>query len=458
MSKAKHVIGGRTMKDNAQHPNVVIIGAGPVGIAAAAHLIERGVRPLILEKGPRAGHAVEQWGHVRVFTPWQYVTDKAVVRLLQRHGWAHPDQHHLPNGREIVEQYLVPAAALPEFADNIVYDATVLAISKQGVSKSSSRNRDGVPFTIHVQSSAGAHRVITADAVIDASGTWSGPNPIGADGLPVAGEAAQAERITYGIPDVLGTDRALYEGKRTLVLGGGHSAINAALDILRLKQDAAATRLIWGLRRNNLDRLLGGGLNDELPARGALGIAAKAAIDDGALEVLAPVHIDGITGTAAGLDVALTVDGRARSVTVDRIIVAAGFRPDLDMLRELRLDLDEVVEAPRKLAPLIDPNLHSCGTVPPHGIDELSHPDKNFFVVGMKAYGRAPTFLMLTGYEQVRSIADELVGNHAAARTIELDLPETGVCNTGGQAAAGGGDDCCGPAAKRNALLDRCCG
>ena len=122
--------------------------------------------------------------------------------------------------------------------------------------------------------------------------------------------------------------------------------------------------------------------------------------------------------------------GEPVRIDADTVVVATGFRPDLDMLREIRVGLDEVVEAPVRLAPLIDPNLHSCGTVPPHGVDELSHPEPGFWLAGMKSYGRAPTFLLLTGYEQVRSIADELAGDRAAARRIELVLPETGVCST----------------------------
>ena len=164
------------------------------------------------------------------------------------------------------------------------------------------------------------------------------------------------------------------------------------------------------------------------------------------------------------VNVEISVDGQPQTIAVDRIIVATGFRPDLGPLRELRLDLDEVVEAPTKLAPLIDPNLHSCGTVKPHGVGELSHFDKGFFIAGMKAYGRAPTFLMLTGYEQVRSIADELVGNHEAARKVELNLPETGVCTSrpqdriaGAELTAGAG--CCGVAADTGHAVEAgaCC-
>ena len=407
-----------------------MIGAGPVGLAAAAHLLARGLEPLVLEKGHSAGHAMLEWAHVRVFTPWQYITDKAVVTLLENTGWQHPAAEHLPTAGEIAIEYLIPAATTTALKDTIVYDAEVMSVSKLGLSKSSSNGRDTAPYTIHYKTSAGEEVVLQASAVIDASGTWYSPNPIGTDGLPVPGEKANAAYITYGIPDVLDVERSTYEGKRTLVLGGGHSAINAALDLLTLRETSPDTKIFWGLRRNNLERLLGGGINDKLPARGALGLAAKKAIDEGALALKAPFRVAQIQKTDTGIQINGVVGESPDSFEVDRIVVAAGFRPDLHMLRELRLDIDDIVEAPSILAPMIDPNLHSCGTVPPHGVDELSHHDKNFFIVGMKAYGRAPTFLMLTGYEQVRSIADELAGNHEAAREIELVLPETGVCST----------------------------
>jgi hypothetical protein len=129
---------------------------------------------------------------------------------------------------------------------------------------------------------------------------------------------------------------------------------------------------------------------------------------------------------------------------VDEVIAATGFRPDWSILSEVRLDLDPAVESPRALAPLIDPNLHSCGTVPPHGAEELKQPDANLFVIGMKSYGRAPTFLMLTGYEQARSVVSAIAGDWEGARRVELVLPETGVCSTDGIDIGGA---CCGSTA-----------
>jgi hypothetical protein len=144
--------------------------------------------------------------------------------------------------------------------------------------------------------------------------------------------------------------------------------------------------------------------------------------------LLAPdFHLEALEGTGEGL---VARDGERLLPAVDEVVATTGFRPDLSLTRELRLSLDTSVEAPTALAPLIDPNVHSCGSVPPHGEAELRHPESGFYVVGMKSYGRAPTFLLLTGYEQVRSVAAFLTGDVEAAREVRLVLPETGVCST----------------------------
>ena len=409
---------------------VIVIGAGPVGLAAAAHLIAQKLNPIVLEKGKHAGHAVSQWGHVKLFSPWKYVFDKQVLTLLDKTDWLAPENDGLPTGKSIVDDYLTPASKTAELASVIRYNSEVIAVSKQGHAKSSSTNRSDARYSVHVRTGNGDINIMYAHAVIDASGTWGYPNPIGLDGLPVPGEIENKSSIVYGIENALGQAQSLYAGKHTLVLGGGHSAINVALDLLTLQQQYPATKITWGLRTNKLEKLLGGGINDELPARGKLGLAAKEAVDKEQLSLLAPFEITRIDKAADKLKITAIIENSTSTFHVDRIIVAAGFRPNLDMLRELRLSIDDIVEAPKELAPLIDPNLHSCGSVPPHGFSELSHPDDNFFIVGMKAYGRAPTFLMLTGYEQVRSIAAKLAGDLESAKRVELVLPKTGVCSS----------------------------
>ena len=424
-----------------QHLPVAVIGAGPVGLAAAALLIASEIRPVIFEKGPSVASAVRSWSHVRVFSPWKFNIDEAARLLLKPSDWKEPDPEGLPTGGEMLRDYLEPLANHPTISENIRFNATVQSVVRKGFDKVSTTGRDDAPFHITWIDGDGREHVTEASAVIDASGTWFSPNPMGANGLPVDGEKDASARIDYGIPDVLRQARSRYANKKVLVVGAGHSAINAVLDLLRLQESAPRTRVVWSLRRNRLDKLFGGGLNDKLPARGELGLAARRAIAENRLELLVPFAPDRIRQTSSGLTISGIHNGQAIAFSVDEVIVATGFRPDVEIFRELRISLDPALEAPPALAPLIDPNLHSCGTVPPHGVAELSHPEKGFYIVGSKSYGRAPTFLMATGYEQVRSIVAEIAGDHEAARDVRLVLPETGVCNSSRKTESSA---CCG--------------
>jgi hypothetical protein len=252
---------------------------------------------------------------------------------------------------------------------------------------------------------------------------------------------ALADRIFYGMPDVRGPVRVRYAGKRVLVAGSGHSAFNALLDLAVLAEQDPDTAITWVVRRGDTRQLYGGGTDDQLAERGRLGQRMRELVDTGRVQMVTGFKIAQLTATDDGIVVG---DGEKSLAPVDEIIATTGFRPDLAMLHELRLGLDSAVEAPTALAPLIDPNIHSCGSVPPHGVDELSHPEPGLYIVGMKSYGRAPTFLLLTGYEQVRSVAAALAGDWESARDVQLVLPETGVCSTD-RGAVGGG--CCAPAA-----------
>lgn len=431
---------------------IAVIGAGPVGLAAAAQIVSRGLAPVIFERGATVGASLLEWSHVRVFSPWQYDVDAAARSLLEAAGWDAPEETDLPTGGEIVQHYLRPLADLPQIAPHLHLGATVTSITRQGLDKVSNAGRDKAPFEIRWTDADGNEQATLARAVIDASGTWTQPNPMGIDGLPVLGERAVADRVAYGIPDVIGAERSTYAGRTTLVVGSGHSAINAALALLALQEDEPGTKVLWALRRNRIEKLLGGGLNDQLPERGALGLAAKKAIDAGRLQILAPFAATRLAATDTGVAVMGTLGQTPMTLMVDRIVVATGFRPDLRMLSELRIAIDPATEAPPSLSPLIDPNFHSCGTVPPHGVNELTQPEAGFYIVGSKSYGRAPTFLMATGYEQVRSVVAELTGDHVAARQVQLVLPETGVCNVNlpGDAVS----SCCGGPA---ATTSSCC-
>jgi len=407
---------------------VAVIGAGPVGLAAAAHLLERGLKPIVLEAGPETAHLIRQWSHVRLFSPWAYNVDKASKRLLETVGWSGPDPDYYPTGRELIEDYLEPLATRTVLRDHILTSSRVIGISRVGFDKVKTAGRDSAPFEVRYRNGASTKTVL-ADVIIDTSGTWDSPNPAGANGLPAIGEDLSSSRIAYGMPDVLGRARARYAGRTVAVLGAGHSAAGSLIDLGKLAKEAPGTKIVWVLRGNDPAKSFGGGANDKLAARGELGSELSQIVAQGKLEVQPGFGVTHIAETPEGLRIGAGSACCGRHLIVDELIVATGFRPDLGFLGELRLSLDPALDCPPMLAPLIDPNIHSCGTVRPHGAHELAHPESGLYVAGIKSYGRAPTFLMATGYEQVRSIAADIAGDREAARRVELELPETGVCS-----------------------------
>ena len=434
---------------------IAIIGAGPIGLAAAAHLIGRGLPVRIFEAGAHAGENIHNWGHVRLFSIWDQCIDEASASLLAKTGWKRPDGNSLPTGKDLVDRYIAPLAATSDIARVLQTHARVTRISRAGMDRMSNKGRSEQPFVLRVEDGGGKAEQISARAVIDASGTWQHQNPAGPGGWSAPGEEKYSAQIAYGIPDISGAQRAAYANKRTLVLGGGHSAANALLDLALLAANAPHTRLSWAVRGKSLAKVFGGGDEDQLPARGALGTRLRALTNAGRLETVTGFALDDIESRNGALFVTGNVDGAARELgPFDRIIVATGQRPDFSFAREVQLDLHPVVESSRALGPLIDPNEHSCGTVPPHGWRELAHPDEGYFITGIKSYGRAPTFLLLTGYEQVRSVAAHLAGDHVAADDVRLILPETGVCNATLEQVVPGGLCCDGAAPEAE---DPCC-
>lgn len=430
---------------------VAVIGGGPVGLAAAAHLLARGETPLVLEAGDEVGANIRQWSHVRLFSPWRYDVDAASAALLEAHGWQRPDPEEYPTGGDLVDRYLAPLAATPEIAPHLRLGARVVAVTRLGFDKMKTAGREKAPFQLTLRLHDGSEETVLARAVIDASGTWATPNPLGASGVPAPGERSAADRIFYGIPDVVGRLRQRYAGRTVLVVGAGHSAFNAVLDLAKLMAEEPETRVLWAIRRASVGQLFGGGENDGLVARGLLGQQVRGLVEEGRIRLVRGFKIVRVVSGISGGRAALEVQGESETLRgIDEIIVATGARPDLSIASELRLDLDNAVESPRALAPLIDPNEHSCGTVRPHGAEELKHPETDFYVVGMKSYGRAPTFLLLTGYEQVRSVVSALVGDWEAAREVHLELPETGVCSLAPlEGAVGQASACCGTSSEK---------
>lgn len=420
---------------------VAIIGAGPVGLAAAANLVERGLDFVVYEAGDEVAASIRTWGHTRLFSPWKHVVDPASRRLLEATGWLVPAPDSLPSGAELVERYLEPLAALEPIASRIRTGVTVEAVTRRGMDRTRTANRAATPFLLRVRTADGVDE-FTARAVIDASGTYDQPNSLASSGLDPLGLAEVADRVTHALPDVLGRERARFAGRHITVVGAGHSAANTLLALAELAEEEPTTRITWLIRNANAVRVTTSE-DDELVARATIGRRVDRLVASGRIEVVDRFETVRLGRTDAGVRLyGLRGDDLVEHET-DLVVNATGFRPNLDMLREIRLDLDEIVQAPRRLAPFIDPNLHTCGTVEPHGFAELEHPEPGFFLAGMKSYGRAPTFLLATGYEQVRSITAWIAGDQAAARNVELVLPATGVCSTSLPAAAGS-SGCCG--------------
>ncbi|WP_194763194.1 FAD-dependent oxidoreductase [Microbacterium sp. UFMG61] len=402
---------------------IVVIGAGPQGLAAAAHLVERGENVIVIERGSSPAAAVTEWGHVRLFSGWPELTDAAARRLLEPTGWTAPTAGY-PTGATWVSDYLTPLANA--FGERIHYRTTVTGVARQGRDKVVDAGRKSQPFVVHTVDADGIESRVLARAVVDASGTWGLPNPAGADGFPAVGERTASDLISYRIP----ADVSELAGAHVVIVGAGHSATHTVLRLSELVRRSAGTRVTWLLRRGSASNVFGGGTGDQLPERAALGSRVRKVIDDGVVDVVTGFRVAEFQRDGDSLTI-VAEDGRD-VVGVERVFALTGFRPDTDILRGVRIDLDPALEAVAGIASEIDPNIHSCGSVGATGARQLAQPEEGLFIVGAKSYGRAPTFLALTGYEQVRSVAAHLVGDHEGAARTELALPDTGVCGGSG--------------------------
>ncbi|MDY0409801.1 NAD(P)-binding domain-containing protein [Virgibacillus soli] len=347
---------------------VAIIGAGPIGLAAAAHLKQREVPFFILEKGDLAEN-IRTWEHVRLFSPWKYNIDTAAKSMLEETDWVMPREEEIPTGRELIQEYLEPLAGL--FSDKIHANHQVLAITREETDRMKSNKRGDRPFQIYVKTTNGTD-TFTASAVIDATGTWGHPNPAASNGLFLPEERQLSDRIDYKIPNVQ-ENIETYANKKIAVIGGGHSAINSLLQLASLKEQYTNTEITWILRKAKVEDAYGGGTNDELAARGELGTRIASLVENGTVKAVTPFRVQYVYKDANGI----ILKGKSKELgTFDRLIVNTGSRQNFSIHRELRFEADAITEAVPTLAPLIDPNHHSCGSVDAHGEKELLNQTK----------------------------------------------------------------------------------
>lgn len=393
-------------------PEVAILGAGPIGLEAALATAEANLPFTLYEAGPRVGHQVRRWGHVRLFSPWRLDVSSRARKRLEAEGWKAPPEGDHPTGNELAERLLDPLAALPEIAPGLELWTRVVGVGRQGLLKHeeiSTEERARRPFRLLVSDPDGREVVRRADAVLDCTGTYGHPNFTGDGGVPAPGERALESEITRHLPDLLGSEREAWAGRTVLLVGGGHSAQSAARDLERLSREHPETRTLWALRSPNpgFERVP----DDPLPERDRLvARASELARGSGAGVEPLPGRVvelfgaDDAGGAADGARIGVVLrdaDGATETVAVDRVLSLTGYVGDRSLHRQLQVHECYATEAPMKLAAaLLEQDTEDCLVGPSPDADTLLNPEPGYFVLGVKSYGRNSTFLLRDGWEQ----------------------------------------------------------
>jgi thioredoxin reductase len=391
-----------------QH-RIAILGGGPVGLEAALAAAERGWDFAVYEAAERPGGNVCEWGHVRLFTPWDMnVSERARAAL----GGA-PSGSGLPTGAELAERLLDPLAALPAVKPRLRLGTRVEAVAREGLLKHeaiASPERGARRFRLLVADANGNESLEHADAVIDCTGTYGHPNALGDGGIPAPGERALGDRIERRLPRLSAEE---WGGSTVLLTGAGHSAQTAARALAELARGAPGTRVIWAIRSNAPS--WGAVPGDPLPERSALTDAAAALVGGASSAVEA--RLGHVTEAIAPRDgrIAVTLRNGAPSeeVLVDRVLALNGGVGDFSIYRQLQVHECYATAAPMKLsAALLGAAAGDCLAQQSHGAETLTNPEPGFFILGAKSYGRNSQFLMRIGWAQV----DDVLGLLASGR------------------------------------------
>ncbi len=399
----------------ATSPNsLAILGAGPIGLEAAAHALELGFDAHVFERGEVGAHLVA-WGHVRMFTPWRMDIGPATARLLAKHGIAVPSGDDCPTGLELAEQVLQPLAALPEFKGRVHAHSQVVQVARHGARKGDllgKPERATHPFRMLVRDAGGRESYLHAHSVVDATGTFGTPNAAGTGGIPARGETYLAPQMSYHPDDVRGLRRERHAAKTTIVIGNGASALTTVAALAQLASEVPATRTIWITRRDT-PGFAHESAEDSLPARAAL-YAEGRRLQSGTVESVKWVggcEVEGFEYNSAThrYRVNLARGGAQQTEEGDQVIVNCGYGPDGALHRELQIHECYASLAPMKLAAaLLDSGASDCTTVPAFGVAQLANPEPHYFIVGAKSHGRGSQFLLQTGYAQVADVLGAL--------------------------------------------------
>lgn len=400
-----------TVADRSGH--VAILGAGPIGLDAALALLDDGWSVTVYEAAASVAANVLAWRHIRLFTPWSMNTSARMRAHLDAAGVAQPGPaDYCPTGAESAQQLLNPLAELPELAAIIRCGTRVIAVAREGLLKheeSATARRGSHAFRLLICDLDGTERVEHADLLLDCTGSYDRANVLGDGGIPAPGELQVADRITRRIPDV-DREAQQWAGCRILLVGAGKSAQTAARDLATLVAERPGTTVVWAVRATDPD--WGEIPGDPLAQRQEL-VDVALRLRSGAVagvQVRTGVVVDALRATAGGVAVTLrSASGDLAEIVVDHIIALTGFLGDTSLYRQLQVHESYATAAPMNLSAALlgatGDGPADCLTQASHGVDALRVPEPNFFVLGMKSYGRNSAFLLRVGYEQVDEVA-----------------------------------------------------
>jgi thioredoxin reductase len=387
-------------------PRVAILGAGPIGLEAALAAAERDVPFTVYDaKSTVAGH-VRDWGHVRVFTPWDMNVSERMRAALESAGAEIPHGEALPTGDELADRLYDPVGALPALAPRLRLDTRIDAVGREGLLKHEEIGtgaRSRYPFRLLLTGPGGEETVEHADVVLDCTGTYGNPNALGDGGIPAPGERTFADRIVQRLPQFSAEPEA-WAGKTILLTGAGHSAQTAARELAEFARDADGTQIVWAVRSH--DPSWGAVADDPLPERAALNSEAEA-LSRGAspaIETRRGQVVEALAGSGDRVAVTLR-NGQAEEVVVDRVLALTGGVGDFTLYRQLQVHECYATAGPMKLAAaLLGAAGGDCLAQESHGPDTLRNPEPGFFLVGAKSYGRNSQFLLRIGWSQVDDV------------------------------------------------------
>ncbi len=381
---------------------IIVLGGGPIGVEFAVRAVEKGHQVTLYEKG-EIGASMSRWGHIELFSNWTLNVSEWGAKKI---GFE-PTQEY-PTAQEFLDQYLSPLAA--SLGDIVQTHSEVIGVTREGAIKMQhvgSRSKTGA-FRVLIRKD-GREFIDHADFLVDASGVYENPANLGIGGLPVINEAQFEDKIQRYEVNAK-TDEARYSGKRTLVVGGGFSAITSIIELLKFKKERPSTQISWLVLTPHPYTVIA---DDSLPERKANCILGNALLS-GEKDGVSPFIGFGVSAFAPSDDGAIRVtlenDEESIEIVVDEVVSNVGYRPDLNLLRELQVHLCYAFEGPMNLSASLlsqDSGADCLAQVSP-GLETLKSPENDLFILGAKSYGRNSNFLLRLGFEQIETVLDSI--------------------------------------------------